>query len=67
MSVDRQHGKLIFICDECGDDINTGEADWIDGLRVMRSSGWGRRHDSDGGQWQHLCQDCEAKREAVTP
>lgn len=65
MSVDRQHGKLLFICDECGDHIDTGETEWIDALKVMREAHWGRRAravriDNDTKQWVHLCQDCDA-------
>ena len=42
-----------FECDECGE---TFEAD---GLDEFKDNGGVARLDGDGGEWRHLCGDCQ--------
>lgn len=58
--IDRQHGKIIFECDDCNDTFEPdgfifGKA-WVE----VRDAGWTSR--SIGGVWVHNCPDCAGKK-----
>jgi hypothetical protein len=62
MSVTRNYGKVVFICDECGEDFETGEADFEDALDTLRNdaegSKWTSMHDEGTGITHNYCPHC---------
>jgi Fe2+ or Zn2+ uptake regulation protein len=61
MSVTTTHGRFAFICDMCGDVVETGESDFDTAVSDMRHEGWRAvrvlvRKDVE---WQHHCADCK--------
>lgn len=59
MSVDRQYGKVVFTCDECGDDLETGEGDFLAALQFMKEEGWQTVRNADDTEWVHICNECD--------
>lgn len=57
--IDRQHGEIIFECDDCGDTLETGESEWVDAQAEFRREGW--RAQNLSGEWLHLCADCRGR------
>ena len=62
MTIERQYGKIIFICDSgtsprCDEQIETGESEFADALRKARREGWGVTKVA--GEWMHYCFKCE--------
>lgn len=55
--IDRQHGRIVFVCDSCdatfegsnGDDFN-------DAWSAAKRDGWTTRKFGD--EWLHGCPDC---------
>lgn len=45
--------KIAFECDGCGDEEDTGWADFADALEHIRSLGW--IAVKDGDTWLHFC------------
>lgn len=56
MTVEREYGNIVFICDECGDDLNTGTKDWEEAKEIAGDEGW--VPIPDGNTWIHCCPDC---------
>ena len=54
--IERQHGKLIFMCDECSDESESFDS-FDEGLAEIKREGWLITKDSDG-EWMHVCPDC---------
>lgn len=63
MSIDRQKGKLNFICDapQCGAFIE-GEDDFSALWAEAKEAGWRARKREEDGKWQHQCPDCAGGR-----
>lgn len=63
MSIERARGGVInFICDICGNTLDTGTSEWKDAMAKMREDGW-RSKKFDDDQWAHYCDDqCWRKR-----
>lgn len=59
MSVDRQFGDIIFICDTCGEDLDTAEPLWNDAQAVRKKQGWAAIYDDEEEEWKHFCKDCK--------
>lgn len=58
MAIDKQHNKVIFICDDCGDDFETDETNFFEALKRVKEEGWLiTRNDSDT-DWLHVCKGC---------
>jgi hypothetical protein len=53
----RLGSDYLFECDECGDVLETGEADFDDAISFMKQMEWCSRRD--GKIWQHRCMGCE--------
>lgn len=58
MSTLRRHGDITFICDDCGEALDTGEPEFGDAVRAKKAAGWASRKDNEG-DWQDLCPDCK--------
>jgi len=57
MTLHREHRRVItFECDSCGLTLESGEGDFIDALRVLKSRGWEARKLDE--EWNHFCVDC---------
>jgi len=54
--MDRQYGKIVFECDDCGDVLNTHESDLEAANERRRAEGW--RATSVDGVWLHYCKEC---------
>jgi hypothetical protein len=54
--IDRQHGKIIFECDACGDVLETEQPDWATAKAIADREGWFYR--KVGQDWVHGCADC---------
>lgn len=57
MSSDRQHGKVIFICNGCDDHIETDERDFDAALAYIKRKSWLVKKGRDSA-WLHYCPDC---------
>lgn len=66
MSVERQFGDVMLICDEC-------EEDWISrdhfsqAIRDAKLEGWLITKDEDTDEWTHLCPSCVKLLPRVAP
>lgn len=63
MSITRDHGVIIFMCDGCDDELETGEDDWDMALSQMKVEGWVSRLEANPYRgkpeiWRHYCGDC---------
>lgn len=64
--IERQYGKIIFICDECEyTEYNTLEEDFDDAIAEIRREGWTVTiQDGTGGstgkkpKFLHICPTC---------
>lgn len=54
--IDRQHGKIIFMCDVCGDTLETAERDFNEAKAMLDREGWKARKFA--GEWCHCCPKC---------
>lgn len=57
--IHRSHSMIEFECDDCGEIIETQEAEWQAALKVFKNEGW--RSTKNGSQWEHYCDKCEGK------
>lgn len=55
--IERQHRFIIFVCDGCDDDLDTGTAEWDEAMEEFRAEGWRAIKGSDG-EWTHRCPSC---------
>lgn len=58
--IDRQHGKVVFECDSCGEALQTDERDFAEALSMAKHEGWKMR--KVGADWVHACPNCEVPR-----
>ena len=56
MSNIRMGGEIVFSCDECDAELETGEEDFIDAVRKKKEEGWKSRKDDT--EWLDICPDC---------
>ena len=50
---------ITFECDECGETFEADGLDFYDALDEFKDNGGVARLDGDGGEWRHLCGDCQ--------
>lgn len=55
----RERGKIVFECDDCGEIMDSGTADFADALEELRKEGW--RPVQREGVWEHMCSDCQSE------
>lgn len=48
---------IVFVCDECGDEHDTGETDFYDAKDTYKDRGHTIRPVPGG--WEHLCDTCK--------
>ena len=56
MSTDRQHGKLIFICDTCSETYEGESGEWNEVWPLAKEEGW--KAEKVGLSWDHKCPGC---------
>jgi Fe2+ or Zn2+ uptake regulation protein len=63
--LDRQHGKIIFVCDDCGESLETGTGEFDDALAILRDERWQPKLSlqQHSGEWKHYCPDCKTASE----
>jgi hypothetical protein len=49
--------EIVFECDECGDNLETGTNDWDEALDYMRDNDWTAQKIDD--VWCHFCFGCD--------
>jgi hypothetical protein len=54
--IDRQHGDVVFECDECGATLETEQADFQSAWNMAKREGWRTR--KIGEDWVHKCPEC---------
>lgn len=58
MAITREHGSVHYTCDDCGEELATGEKDFHAALHEMRAQRWENRKTN--GDWEHYCPDCKS-------
>lgn len=71
MTIERQYGKIIFICDvesspQCEEQMETEESDFMQALAVAKAAGWdvaaGTPTPGAAQDWIHFCPKCPRPR-----
>lgn len=68
MTVERQYGHIIFICDQensarCEETLDTEESEWNAAMTAMNRAHWRAFPPrSAGGKWVHCCSRCTVPR-----
>lgn len=57
--IERQHNKVIFICDLCEDDLDTDRSDFGEANAIRKDEGWHALQVKD--DWEHRCPSCVKK------
>ena len=57
--LDRQHNKIIWECDVCGDTLDADTSDFSEAIRTLKNEGWIAR--KIGADWIHSCAECGAQ------
>jgi hypothetical protein len=58
MTVERQHGMILFICDNCGEDFDSDTDEFMEAVTALKDEGWkiAKNEDDD---WVHFCPGCK--------
>jgi hypothetical protein len=54
--IDRQGGNIVFECDECGNALETEQADFSSAWNLAKRERWRTR--KIGNDWVHKCPGC---------
>lgn len=60
MSIERQYGNVMLVCDECGENTEAEEGFGYM-IETASADGWLITKDEDTDEWTHLCPDCVRK------
>lgn len=55
--LDRQHGKIVFECDSCGEVFNTDTGDFHDAIVYLNAREWQFKYIAK--IWCHYCRKCK--------
>ena len=59
MTVDKQHGRFVFECDECTSTFEAPTTDaFFDALARIKEEGWIVTRNEDDTEWVHTCDAC---------
>ena len=61
MSTHRMGRIIVFTCDECDEELDTGETEFHDALAAKKAEGWTSRKDGDN-EWMDVCDQCKDRR-----
>lgn len=56
--LDRQKGDVIFMCDECGEVMDSGTSDFDSALNLLKRERWQIKKIE--GEWEHRCPNCKS-------
>ena len=67
MTIDRQYGKVVLVCDQqnsarCDETIETGKADFGEALAAAKREGWTVHALRPGPGFVHCCPRCTVPR-----
>jgi hypothetical protein len=51
--------SIVFVCDECGGQLETGTTSFDEARADLRENAWGYRRVDD--KWCHYCENCKSK------
>ena len=58
MSIDRQYGRIIIVCDDCGEGFEANSRDFAEAIREFKDNGG--LITKRGDEWVHWCREpCE--------
>jgi hypothetical protein len=60
VSILRRDRIIVFQCDECGDDCETGHDEFLKALEFVKGLGWIAKLFA--GEWTHLCPVCKERK-----
>lgn len=55
---------IVFICDECGEELETETSNFQHALETLRANGW--RNVKGKNSWEHYCPECEQNGVRIT-
>lgn len=59
--IDRISGRLVMICDECGEGLEGASGGFQELVADAKENGWAiRPSETEAGEWSHTCPDCAA-------
>lgn len=61
--LERIHGLVVFMCDECDDELETETSDFTEARQMLDREGW--RTSKVGDEWVHHCPDCRLKKRGL--
>ena len=56
MSIEKEYGKFVPVCDRCGNELMP-EDTWQDAVDAKKDAGW--RSVKDKGEWVDVCPECQ--------
>lgn len=56
MSIERDYGQFIPVCDYCGDQLPAVDS-FPEAVQAKRDAGWVSREVD--GEWEDVCPDCQ--------
>ena len=59
MSIIRNHGFIVFECDDCGETLETGVKEFYLAPEAAKQEGWDI--SKANGEWIHRCPECYAE------
>lgn len=63
--IERQHGKVVVVCDTCGEGYDTGESDFATAKILFDAEGWLTSRIT-GGEYAHTCPECIGPEYEIT-
>jgi len=54
--IDKQHGKFIVVCDDCGEEYEPDATEFADIVEEIKNQEWTIR--KRGQKWEHYCEQC---------
>ena len=58
MSIERDGGYYVAVCDVCGDCLGE-EDDFYAAVEAKKAAGW--RSRKANGEWEDVCESCQGK------
>jgi Fe2+ or Zn2+ uptake regulation protein len=62
MASHRSYGLVNFVCDECGDGLETERQDYREAVKAAKDEGW--NIFTADKEWKHICDSCSIDLEA---
>jgi hypothetical protein len=59
--IERAGGKIMFVCDRCGEELMTDTKDFKESLGELKEAGWKNVKVKD--EWTNLCEECGEKND----